>query len=216
MSIPKVSGKKAAIPIILILVVLIVIGGLLFYRNQKTSTSAANEVGDLSMKVGKLIELPSETPTVATVSDINKLKDQPFFARAQNGDKVLIYQNANKAILYRPSTNKIVEVAYYNPAKASVTPTAASEKIRVAIYNGTKTEGLAKTQGATLTSKYPNIVINDTANASGDYEKTVVVDITGKNAAFVKTLAQDLSGEVKSMPSVEARPDADVLIILGE
>lgn len=62
--------------------------------------------------VGKLMELPQgEQPAIATVSDITKLQDQPFFANAQNGDKVLIYALAKKAILYRPGINKIINVA---------------------------------------------------------------------------------------------------------
>ena len=60
--------------------------------------------------VGKLIVLPSgETPTVATVTDPTKLPDQPFFANAKSGDKVLIFTAAKEAILYRPGTNIIVD-----------------------------------------------------------------------------------------------------------
>ena len=63
--------------------------------------------------VGKLLLLPEgEAPTIATVTDPAKLKsEQAFFAKAEDGDKVLIYTRALKAIMYRPSTNKIVEVA---------------------------------------------------------------------------------------------------------
>lgn len=65
--------------------------------------------------VGKLITLPTdETPSIATVTDAAKLKSQSFFQNAQNGDKVLIYSQAKKAILYRPSTNKIIEVGAIN------------------------------------------------------------------------------------------------------
>lgn len=43
-------------------------------------------------KVSKSLTLPSnEQPTLATVSDKNKLKDQAFFKDAQNGDRILIY-----------------------------------------------------------------------------------------------------------------------------
>lgn len=73
-------------------------------------TAGQTETGQLVSKVGKLVNLPSgETPTVATVNDATKLKTQPFFADAKNGDKVLIYNNSSKAILYRPSTDKIIQ-----------------------------------------------------------------------------------------------------------
>ena len=62
-----------------------------------------------------MIVLPEdEIPTVATVSDPEKLKEQPFFSDAKKGDKVLIYANAKKAILYDPMANKIVTVAPIN------------------------------------------------------------------------------------------------------
>lgn len=71
-----------------------------------------DDVKTLIQNVGKLIELPTdEDPSVATIADISKLKDQPFFAHAKNGDKVLIYTKEKKAIIYRPSTNKIIEAA---------------------------------------------------------------------------------------------------------
>ena len=67
---------------------------------------------DIVSRAGKLIILPEgEVPTIATVSDPEKLKDQPFFAKAKVGDKVLLYQNARKAYLYDPVNNKILEVA---------------------------------------------------------------------------------------------------------
>ena len=72
----------------------------------------AEEVEELVAAVGKLIVLPKgEDPTVASVSDPDKLKDQPFFANAKIGDKVLIYTKARKAYLYDPKQNKLLEVA---------------------------------------------------------------------------------------------------------
>lgn len=69
------------------------------------------ETDNLVREVAKLMDLPTgEAPTVATVLDKEKLKDQSFFKNAENGDKILIYTGANKAILYRPDTHKIIEV----------------------------------------------------------------------------------------------------------
>ncbi len=82
--------------------------------------SAQDEVQALIGKVSQLIILPEgETPTIATVSDPEKLKDQPFFAKAKVGDKVLIYPNSQKAILYDPVKDIIVEVAPINIGNAN-------------------------------------------------------------------------------------------------
>lgn len=75
----------------------------------------AQEVSDISAKLSRLMVLPTdETPTLATVSDPEKLKNQAFFANAKTGFKVLVYAKAQKAILFDPYTNKIVEVAPIN------------------------------------------------------------------------------------------------------
>jgi len=79
------------------------------------SAAAKDETKELVVRVGKLIELPvGEEPTVATVSDAEKLKGNPFFQTSQNGDKLLIYPNAKKAYLYRPSADKILDVTTVN------------------------------------------------------------------------------------------------------
>lgn len=86
------------------------------YQETKTQTKANSQEDEMLVeKVGRLIELPNdEQPTIATVSDKSKLSNQPFFAKVENGDRVLIYAQARKAYLYRPSTNKIIEVAPIN------------------------------------------------------------------------------------------------------
>ena len=50
---------------------------------QNPKASATAEAQDLVAKVSKLIVLPTtETPFIATVSDLTKLAGQPFFANA--------------------------------------------------------------------------------------------------------------------------------------
>jgi cell division protein FtsB len=61
--------------------------------------------------VKKLYSVPEdENPTIATVQDIEKLRDQPFFDGAQNGDVLIVFENSSQALLYRPSENKLVKV----------------------------------------------------------------------------------------------------------
>ncbi len=103
----------------IVIAVIIVIGIAVYVSKNKSvvegdpnTEQAQAEMQALVAEIGKLIELPKgENPTVATITDPAKLKDQPFFANAKNGDKVLIYPNARKAFLYDPSTKKLIEVA---------------------------------------------------------------------------------------------------------
>lgn len=83
--------------------------------SQMTGKVEVPEVESVVASISKLIELPSgETPTLATVSDKSKLENQAFFKRAENGDKVLIYTAAGKAILYRPSVGKVIDMTTVN------------------------------------------------------------------------------------------------------
>lgn len=108
------------------LVLVIGIGGAFGYRaydNQRKEIarlsnpqeSAKAETDRIKSEVSRLIELPAdEDPTIATVVDSTKLNTQAFFAKAQNGDRVVMYAKAKKAVLYRPSSQKIIEVAPIN------------------------------------------------------------------------------------------------------
>lgn len=137
-SIARVSRRW--IWIIAIVAAVVVLGALaLFIRSQQQLKAVKKDLeqvqSDPSIKtkeankqlieqVGKLIALPKdEEPTIATVSDLSKLQGQPFFANAQIGDKVLIYQIAGKAILFRASDNKIIELAPINKSGQTGTPT---------------------------------------------------------------------------------------------
>ena len=109
--------------------------GYLYYQYQTVmnnpSVSAQTEASDLIKKVSKLMLLPrDESPTIATVSDSTKLRSQPFFKSAKNGDKVLIYAKAKMATLYDPTANIIVAVAPLNvdvSANTSTQATAATD-----------------------------------------------------------------------------------------
>ncbi len=101
--------------------------------NSNPQVAVQKQTDDLLKHVGALIQLPKdETPTIANVSDASKAKQQSaFFANAENGDKVLMYVKAGEAILYRPSTNKIVLVApltFNNNAAATSSTTTTGNK----------------------------------------------------------------------------------------
>ncbi len=136
-----VKIKKSYLAII-VLVLLIAAGGAFGYRAydeqrkevkrlSNPQESAKAETEKIKQEVSRLIELPTdEDPTIATVVDSTKLSNQAFFAKAQNGDRVVMYAKAKKAVLYRPDTKKIIEVAPINlgdpkaPAQSAPASTA--------------------------------------------------------------------------------------------
>ncbi len=110
---------------ILAIVVTVLAIGLLSYGYFSTKNelskltdpqaAAQAEAEDLAKQISVFLELPKdETPTLATVSDVTKLQEQLFFQKAQNGDRVLVYAQAQRAVLYRPSTKKVIEYAPVN------------------------------------------------------------------------------------------------------
>ncbi len=101
--------------ILAVLVVLFASLAAYFFQQSKRGVGdneTQAEIQSLVKKVGNLIVLPEgEMPTVATVSDPDALKGQAFFEGAKKGDKVLIYTNAKKAILFDPGVGKVVNIA---------------------------------------------------------------------------------------------------------
>lgn len=120
----NIQIKKLILPLGIVAgLLLAAVPALFFYQKYRESQAVLadpslatkQQVDALVKKVGRLIELPAnETPTVATVKDIEQLKSQSFFANAKNGDSVLIYTQAKKAILYRSSIDKVIDVAPVN------------------------------------------------------------------------------------------------------
>ena len=119
-AIHKLFSRVRLSAVLLWLLVLVIVAGAAYYFGRRrnvqgssnTAAQAQQELQSVTTEVGKLMILPQgEEPTIATVSDKSKLTGQDFFKNAQNGDKILIYANAKLAIIYRPSINKIVNVA---------------------------------------------------------------------------------------------------------
>lgn len=228
------TGRFAILALVLVAVGGIGASGYFYYQYSKTQQvlgSAQNqfsEVKSIVESVGKLMDLPGEEPTVATVSDVEKLRAQPFFNRAENGDKVLIYQSTRKAILYRPAINKIIDVATVNldspqattPTTAGTSPTPTPEEedsgpVEVVIWNGTTTTGLT-VRGEEEIGGIENVDVIERDNAKKrSYEKNIIVKLGNVPDSKIQEIADALNATIEDLPSGEDAPEADVLIILG-
>ena len=139
----KVSKMKV-LPFIIWFILGLVLGGGSLYAynayimknpakiaNQLEQAQAQAQMQDLVAKVGKLLILPTgEEPVVATITDAAALiKDQVFYKGAKNGDVVLVYQKAAKAIVYSPDRNVIVNVGpVFLQDQQAQTPVATTTK----------------------------------------------------------------------------------------
>lgn len=224
--------KKFSVGVIVLIIVLVLLVGVApgyyFYQQyvntqkmlQNPLEAAKEEIAMTVGLVGKLIMLPvGEEPTLATVSDTTKLANQAFFANAQNGDKVLIYTKAKKAYLYRPSSNKIIDVAPVNIGSqasqqpvniaTSITPSPSAKVIPTPIKSITPVPTHSAGSGQAGTFKPVNVAIYNGTKISGLAARTettlktkasnVTVVLKG-NATndHVSTLVIDISGKHKA------------------
>jgi hypothetical protein len=105
-----------------VLIVLIAVGVYGMLKMIKTDPNQKlNDVGYVTSQINKHYILPTdEQPAMATISDKTKLGTE-FLKKAENGDKVLIYQKAQRVIIYRPSADRIVDVGPVSIASSSST-----------------------------------------------------------------------------------------------
>lgn len=172
------------------------------------------EVDNVVAAVGKLIVLPTDQqPTVATIQDVVALaKEQPFFNGAENGDKLLFYQD--KAIIYSTKYDKLVNVGpVYNQGGQAMKSDSQSSLLNVDVRNGSEKVGAGRTLADGLTAKGLCQIKEVTNAIKTSYSKTILVNLTNKDAS---ALEKELGVKaVKAMPEGEAPSQADVLIIVG-
>ena len=221
----KTRISKNLLTYLLLSLVIILLGttGYFYYQYQKLFKSpiaaqitAQEEAQRLAADIGKLMLLPNdETPTVATVTDVDKLKDQLFFKNAKNGSKVLIYPNSKLAVIYDPKANLIINIGPINFAQQQA---QQIQKTHVGLRNGTNISGLTFKVEADIQKSFPDVgVVMKDQDKRTDYEKTLVVVLneTAKNVAT--ELAKALNAQMGKLPDGETKPEGvDILIIVGK
>jgi hypothetical protein len=117
----KAVIKKHPVTVAVVIVAVCALAfGVYSYHQLQTlkrdpQAATRKERDELVLQVSKMYIVPeNENPTIATVSDPGALSGQDFFVDALKDDKVLIYTDAKKAILYRPSIRKIINIAPLN------------------------------------------------------------------------------------------------------
>ena len=105
--------------VILWVIVVFLLGSLIYVyfinrtlRKAGAQTVSIEDPGEVIRQVGELMTVPTdETPTVALISDVSKLKmiNPIFYENVENGDILIVYTSVT--VIYRQTENKIVNAA---------------------------------------------------------------------------------------------------------
>jgi len=210
----KKTGKLNIIISAVLVVIAVALAALTFYFftqyqsiKKNPNQVAQAEVDAIVANVSKIIDLPKdETPTLATVLDKDKLKDQPFFAMAENGDKILIYTKAKKAIIYRTKDNKLINVG----------PIVIDPKTLPQL---TIVDAGGDVKGVTqkIADKFPDTISVSaaaTAKNKAAVKQITVIDVTGKAGDLVSQIAAEIGGTVSNtLPAGETIPENTSIIV---
>jgi len=210
----KKTGKVNIIISVVLVVIAVALAALTFYfyrqyQNIKKNPNqvAQAEIDAVVANVGRIIDLPKdETPTLATVQDKDKLKDQPFFAQAQNGDKILIYTKSKKAIVYRPKDNILVNVG------PIVIDPKSLPQVALVDSGGDINSTVKK-----LSDKFTDAIAISSSSAAKNkstVKQTTVLDLTGKAGDLAAQIAKEIGGTVSNTyPAGEAVPEGANIVI---
>lgn len=197
----------------------IALAGYFYHQYRLSMAKPIDEVAEVMREISESFILPEgEKPTLATVTDRDKLSGQAFFQRAENGDKVLLYAVSGKAILYRPSTKQIVDMT-----TITVTDEQADKKEETSVPTPSETPETIETPEAIVAGEttvadpgeasietvpsIPNVALyNGTAKKglTQKYETKLVethadIVIVAKESAsksdYAQTLVVDLTGK---------------------
>lgn len=174
------------------------------------------EERSLVAEVGKLMTLPTdEEPTVATVTDPEKLADQFFFKDARKDDRLLVYQNSRKVILYRPSEHRVIEVGVVNVKQPGEgTPVPAGYKL--AILDSTRNSGLVSRLETSIKGIDGAVEVSGKDASRLSYNESLLVDVAGNKPEEIKKLADGLRVKSGSLPEGEKKVEGvDFVLLVG-
>ncbi|MFZ1458608.1 MAG: hypothetical protein WAT17_01895 [Candidatus Saccharimonadales bacterium] len=173
----------------------------------------SSELEEAKQQIGRHMVLPTgEEPTLAIVEDTASLSDAYLKQYAENGDRVLLYAKAGRAIIYRPSIDKIVMVAPVTIDKAQ----AQSYNATIRLLNGTTNGTVVDYAEQVLKAKYPNVVISKAQANRSNYTQSLVINQTeGKDELFVQLLDLFKAGQ-GVVPLGEDAGSSNMTILIGD
>ena len=236
--ISEIGKKKKIKPFyiitgVLFVLILIALGYFLYSRSRSTESATTqtdrNAVADLML-------LPVEDTLIATVTSAGELtKINELFATANNGDRLLIFIQSKRVVVFRPATNQIVTFAQLNSLGGLASSSGltvsnpellelikdsspASGSLTIQIRNGTAASGITldlQQQIEAFGDKF--VVEKRTSAASLTFTETKIYNLaSAEKLELVLELADALGLKIEDkLPAGEAATDSDIVIIVG-
>lgn len=122
------KGRRTVAKVLVLIVLVAAIGlcVVLFLKYREAVDTNPKNVEQKTVEtVSKLVEVPEEKPTVVTVQDAAKLSNPELASRAKDGDRLLVYAESRRVVMYRPSNGKIVDILSIKD-QTTTTPTGTA------------------------------------------------------------------------------------------
>jgi hypothetical protein len=107
-----------------VVIVLLVAGNIFFFVKYRQAVDNNPDVQTQRIidDLRKTTTLPDETPSIVTVVDKTKLSNPTVAQGVENGDKIMLFQKAEKVVIYRPSTGQLVNILNLVSSDQATTP----------------------------------------------------------------------------------------------
>ncbi len=110
------DNKNLNIIIAILVVLALAVAGYFLYKKyqqknldpQAQTANIEEQKKGVFEKVITLVSVPEESPLFFTVSSSTLLKTQDFFKDTENGDILLVFETNKYAVLYRESSNQVI------------------------------------------------------------------------------------------------------------
>ncbi len=195
---------------VIVIVLLVIVGTVYVWQGKKPGKGASDAIYVRAVKtISSVMVVPNDVPKVATVGNADEVKtnDPDFFKNAKEGDIVFTY--LDRAILFNPKTQKIVNIKTYPPPLALPT-----QPLRIALrYNGIETDRI-KALKDELVRTSPNFQVTEVAASRAVYREDVIYLVNNARRDDATALAQALGGSklFDVLEKNEAKTDADLII----
>ncbi|MEK7544077.1 MAG: hypothetical protein AAB557_04365 [Patescibacteria group bacterium] len=197
----------------LILFILLCVLGVMYVQAVRLKQKNANPEQPAIAKIRSIMTLPTETPTITYITDVQKAKQQnpSFFLNAKGGEMIISYSSL--ALLYDEKQQKIIGIQ----TKSAPLPTP-STPLQISIRYNKGSKARAETLRTQLSKESINYTISEFAQSNVLYPEDIMYLVNTSRDQDISTLATAIGGsDVKKILDPQEKPtSADVIIAFAD